>query len=715
MINETWTENVEGLAGWNKYGFYLLDERAGGGLYNRFSASSNGLELVSPPSEGYLQYVSQVYTWHPLTPDQIDGEYTLNYWLAGLATGNHCTLEYLVAYDRDTKQCLWIRDTFRTNERTVRFMTSRTLEQPTTMCYGPDWMEQGTWAQSSAYLKVKHLGNGTWQCTFGGIKDESAFEKTFVVGPYGAEVYTPSCTRHGLRVGLYGASTTGLRWTASSFSFPYRNNEWQAPSEVAYVGTWYDGDTEMAGYLPLGDRLISCSDIVDYAYEPLEFRGWSSSCTLSLADSDKFMRNNVLGRLAGDYHLFGRFVVKKQIGGVWYTMFTGILNEQPEYDYESNIVNIQLDSVLKGYEDATFDYHKPPFQLGTVGNWDASFADGKHCVRYKSEGSFPGIPPAPIVAAGDVLYPQDHEEDTITVKEVINTISSRGYRYTVFTIEEATVPGSFVFNAIIYARLTWPDEYCIQQVLEDPVLLIQGIMDNAGLILETDPTTTGWLTSVSKNLFEKLPRIRHGDNVIATLNEVCAALNTAHTVSPEGRVRLYSLDCVSANCQEVALSEHYGEDFSISLLQPVNRVEIDYGFDEKDGSGPTRHLSVEVGEYPQHVSDRSISTRFISSNIGAATLAHRAARRITGAVPVLVVELDGREWGRIPAGTCVIIDEVEDYLGDAAPESVPWIVANRTYKWATDTVVFTLISKGAEPEWVTWGDSLAENSGRRWF
>jgi hypothetical protein len=180
-------------------------------------------------------------------------------------------------------------------------------------------------------------------------------------------------------------------------------------------------------------------------------------------------------------------------------------------------------------------------------------------------------------------------------------------------------------------------------------------------------------------------------------------------------VRLYSLDCVSANCQEVALSEHYGEDFSISLLQPVNRVEIDYGFDEKDGSGPTRHLSVEVGEYPQHVSDRSISTRFISSNVGASTLAYRAARRITGAVPVLVVELDGREWGRIPAGTCVIIDEVEDYLGDAAPESVPWIVANRTYKWATDTVVFTLISKGAEPEWVTWGDSLAENSGRRWF
>jgi len=707
-ITENWYAQglgVEGKAGWNKYGSFWLSGAAG---RCAFVVNVLGLSVICDGNEAYLHYNS-LYSGHGLTSDTNTttflGPTSCNYSLWGMDAAS--IRPSLITIATSGEKRLWIRDSFEgTGKRIIGFGTSTALGSLAYQALATPPEISGRWDMDTVGFAANYLGTGTWQGSFWGTNNGTG--TVCMVNYVGAGDYLPSNAKIGIRHEASELDTGTITWSCSTLILPFSHCEWSEPSTVSFVGTWWAGGVEQVGYLPLGDRLITCSDIVDYAFLPLEYRGWSSSCTLSLADNDQYIRNNVLGYLTGTTHQNGSIVLKQTWDGGthWSTLFSGVMNEQPVYDYFNRTVEFSLESTLSSLQNKTFTKGKLPFVTSTVGVWQYSKPRGTHVSIKQNDGLFPNM----------TIYPASDSENEFIVEAIAAeyTMGTNPVTFQDFTLKGNPSPYGFLVDGLITGYKEFPTSFQVDEIRNSPAVLLNYILSNAGIQVEQDALYTAWGSVVANTYLGEIPKIAYTSELLPLFNEVCAALNTAYTVSPEGRLRLFSFDAEPSNPTEINLSEHSSNKFTITTYSPIGEVDVAYGFDAEN-NGPDKSVSVSTSSTSAMHTTESISTRFLDSNIAAIVAGYRAIRRFENAIPVISLQCEGSRWASELTGGGVYVMGAGDFLGSAAPIFGAWSIISKAYNWTSDQTTLTLMGRFPTREWVTWGSTVEWNTGMRWF
>lgn len=698
---------VYGSAGWNKYGTALQPAH----IYTRetFSVTADGLECTIGSGS---PRVARAYTWHGLTVDAIAGSFQMNYRARADASRTVLETAYLVGASADGKSWLYVFDRYdEGTSRTYGWALSH-QQDGTIVSYFGTAVNSGAWTMSASVVRVSYLGDGTWEGSFTGVKGGASTTLVSTLTPGASGTFALVNNIGGIAIYNSAPAATGnVLWQCESFRMPYTNCEWTSPSRLAFVGTWDDGSS--VGYLPLGEWLVECSDIVSYAYFPLEYRAWSSSVSCKVNDYydteyDRWtLRGRVLGDLLGTLYATGSLVFKQTWNGSWSTLFSGPISGEPVYDYVHHTCSIEAESALTHYINIPFSMTRAPWSYRYVGTWGPLYGLGTYSVTHA----------AATLEPHDLLYATGTPGSYVTIRDVVSRQSNgSGLWSTRFTLyEEGLTPGLHL-NASVSTIPAWPSSAQAVAIREAPYLLVENLVANIGLCIEENAAYTAWRTTAAEASLSTLPRIRPTDSVVTVLNEVCAALNTAYTVSPDGRISLFSFEPDPSTTRAILHTEHYSDSYDISTYAPIGSVTVRYSFDVATGEGPQRSLTVVNTNSVPTSSVGAISSRFLGDAVVAIVAGYRAIRRFDGAVPILDLQVEGSRWATEPAGAAVIFAADSDWLGSAAlAGSAMWQVCAKSYSYNSDQTTLSMMARYPVRSWVTWGSSIPFNSTKRWF
>lgn len=704
----SWTEDwvndglgSQGRGQWNRFGTWLPE--TGNAVRNYFTCGNDGLEWVLSDA---ARVVSNTYTWHGYSPDVVYGSFAVEYRATTIPENGTLATYFSVGIEEATGKYLWVRHAFTHggSHQICEFRTGTSPWATPAVSTGTSTGAlEGDWSTSAITIRVKYLDNGTFEGSFIAVDDATPTTTVITMEPSEFGTYAPGNMILGIK-GCVSNTTEEITWQMSSYHAPYNRNYLTAPSRLDYIGTWGDGTV---GFLPLGDRIMRIGDVTDYGFLPNEHRGWSSTMSVTLDDSDSFLLNNFLGTYTSTSWTSGSFEARRLKSDASYGLLYCGLVDTFEYDYANKTLLLNLESPWSSVAEQTLQWGTAPFagvacgslyRIGVGGDGGSCII--RHSAFYLSFASKGGR----AYVNGSI---QDSKE-ILGVGPIEYFISQ--YRRTIVLDDQ--IPAGATIGKMLYTVRPWPSEEGMTNFFrESPNLMVDEILSNLHILPDSSTVYTDWQQGAALTYVEGAQAYIGNEKAKDVFFDLMSTLNSAFSFSPEGRIRFFCYNPLSTRVGTINFGSAYQSSWSVASTPRVDGANVSYGWDPLEERF-TKTTQIALGS--SLVDAISLSSRFIQTPSAAMAMGARAARDDINPRMALTLDVEPDIWDTLLPGMLIYLEGASDYLGALGNLTNKWILSQREYLWESNQVRVRLIQI-PQQEFVEWDDTILDCIGRWWY
>lgn len=594
-------------------------------------------------------------------------------------------------------------------------------------------------------LVTAYDGAGTWTVTWTAPRGGSTGSHTCAFG--GGTGWAPTGTAFTPTI-AYHSSDNNNRVVFHSYRAEGSADEPQ--SILYYVGTWAGGTV---GTRQWGrDVLGAPSAVCDRAYYPGEYRGWASTVTVTLDDSQGSWGSFIGVGSAGTSSVFaGTWTLQQWFAGLgtggatgsWVRLFTGVLSpENVTYDYAGRTVQLRLDSLIARLAEAR-----------ACQNGSTLDAGGGRSVEQVCQITGP----LSVVSA-------DHDTGTVRIASPIWQIEtgcwlwgSTGYNQDGTDTQERvrvgtslTVPpnngddsawdgtGTVVIqgdmptwiaqeDVSLYVTLPWPCWHDRVRWGNRADYYTRVLAHNIGI---GTGDATDWVVYAKQAVsYPVAPndRLFGGERLVDALNGIMGATLGFYSVTALGEFRVR---CITprnpANVDGTisliaAVAVGGGDAWQVTTEPALASVDVECNWNNDiNGNGTyldhARAGLLEGTVYGARTED--LQLRWLGGGLEGESFAARYWRMQYLPRARMSLRLAGSAWASVLPGNLYAVHDLPAHLTAALmPGGTTMLCYARTYDYESDTTEFELISNPAG-RWAYWDDNPPDTwfaSGKEWY